>query len=92
MIISCGEDGKLIGVSLGADFVSEHEWGIPDLISSFDISKKDIGIKSRQIRICPGNLCNFVDNDKQKSYIFFIRSLSFKKRLENILKGIGFVL
>lgn len=53
------EHGRLIGVSLGADFVAEHEWGIAKLLEEFgvprlsstDISK--VGVERRKITIVP---------------------------------------
>ena len=39
------DSGELVGVNLGADFVSEHEWGIEDIKNAFGIGldKKAIG-------------------------------------------------
>ena len=52
-------DGEFVGISLGADFTSEHEWGIKGIKELFEIpesSKKTMGIKSRTITKCPKNL------------------------------------
>jgi hypothetical protein len=50
---------KFIGVSLGYDFTSEHEWGIDDMKRLFGMpepSKKNMGVKNRTITICPKSL------------------------------------
>lgn len=50
---------EFIGISLGYDFTSEHEWGIKGIRRSFKIpesSKKNMGIKSRTITKYPDNL------------------------------------
>ena len=52
-------EDQFIGVSLGYDFTSEHEWGIKKIKELFGIpesSKKNMGIKSRTITKCPKNL------------------------------------
>ena len=50
-----GENGELIGINLGADFVSEHEWGIKGIARSFDITNDEsvLGIKRRMINEFP---------------------------------------
>jgi len=50
---------EFVGISLGADFTSEHEWGIKGIREEFGIpesSKKTMGIKSRTISKCPETL------------------------------------
>ena len=42
-------DGSSIGFSLGADYCSEHEWGIKKLKERFNIQYNEIGLKGRQI-------------------------------------------
>lgn len=42
-------DGMFIGVNLGADYVSEHEWGIKELHEYLGISDKGIGVARRTI-------------------------------------------
>lgn len=46
-------DGKLIGVNLGADFTSEHEWGIADLRRKFGVDCNQVGVDGRIIRQVP---------------------------------------
>jgi len=81
------EDDIIIGVSLGADYTSEHEWGIDTLRSQFDMSSKGFGIVSRQIKKCPENLLYL--QDKDKSYLFYNSFWFSTKSLQEILKGIG---
>ena len=81
------EDGKLIGVSLGADYTSEHEWGIDTIRSYFDIPNEGFGIERRQIKKCPGNLIYL--QDKTNDYLFFNNFWLSEKGLRDILKGIG---
>ena len=53
------QEEEFIGISLGYDFTSEHEWGIKGMRELFGIpesSKKNMGIKSRTITKCPDNL------------------------------------
>lgn len=52
------EDDVFYGVSLGWDFTAEHEWGIEGLKLSFkipELTKKTMGVKSRQITQFPGD-------------------------------------
>lgn len=42
--------GDLIGVSLGADFCSEHEWGIADTRCALGMSDDAFGLERRRIR------------------------------------------
>jgi hypothetical protein len=54
------DDDIFIGISLGYDYCAEHEWGIKGIKSTFGIpeetTRKNMGIKSRTITICPENL------------------------------------
>lgn len=47
-------DGKLIGVNLGADFTSEHEWGISGIREAYGIDDNAIGLDRRLIKNVPG--------------------------------------
>jgi len=51
------EDGVLIGLSLGADFTSEHEWGIKKIKNLFGINLKDtdFGLSRRKITRVPAS-------------------------------------
>ena len=60
------DEDEFIGVSLGYDFTSEHEWGIKDMKRIFgtpESSKKNLGIKSRTITKCPKELVYKEDGD-----------------------------
>ena len=95
------EDGKLIGVSLGSDFTSEHEWGIDRLKGNFEIDSSCLGIAARQIQGCPENLIYKVDDKAQKSYLIYRKHWhgcsTWKSKLEscgevqpiNVKSGIG---
>lgn len=54
------DDDVFIGISLGYDHCSEHEWGIKGIKSTFGIpeetTRKNMGIKSRTITKCPKTL------------------------------------
>lgn len=41
------DDGQLIGINLGADYVSEHEWGIKGLRQMFGVRDEGYGIDKR---------------------------------------------
>lgn len=46
------EDGSTYGISLGADFVAEHEFGIKDILYYFGVkTDKGFGIKNRQVTV-----------------------------------------
>lgn len=63
------EKDVVIGINFGADFVSEHEWGIDRLKSSFGISdtgflgKKRYGLEKRTSDKVPNNI-KFLDTAK----------------------------
>lgn len=53
-IIIAEDGGQPIGFSLGADFTSEHEWGIKTIQENFGIGKLgDVGVESRQMTYFP---------------------------------------
>lgn len=58
--IITSENGQVIGINLGWDFVSEHEWGIPEIRNAFGISdtvtRKSLGADVRLITNVPGGL------------------------------------
>jgi len=83
------EDGKLIGVSLGADFTSEHEWGIDKTRRGFGIPSEGLGMARRQITTCPPALLHMTDDDKQVSYVFYNNWWKTENSLEDILSSIG---
>lgn len=47
------ENGQLIGINLGADFCSEHEWGIKGLREMFGMKDTGYGIDKRIMRKVP---------------------------------------
>lgn len=55
-------DGLIESANLGADFTSEHEWGIKDLERDFGLDKTQApGVPRRVIRIVPGHGGLFID-------------------------------
>lgn len=56
--------GKIVGINLGADYTSEHEWGIDDLKKAFGITGKGYGIERRTVNQVPSNM-TFIDDKKQ---------------------------
>lgn len=46
------EDGNLIGINLGSDFVAEHEWGTKDLREILGVSEDEsiLGIERRRMK------------------------------------------
>jgi len=81
------ENDKLIGVSLGADFTSEHEWGIKGIRRKFGMSDEGLGIERRLIRELPQNMKYMSDDNN--SYIFCYSGFWRDENLESVLKGIG---
>lgn len=63
------EDGTLIGINLGADYCSEHEWGIKELRQKFGMSDNEYGLAKRTIRKIPTWLD--YQTDKITPYITF---------------------
>lgn len=47
------DNGLLIGINLGADFCSEHEWGIKELRKAFGMNDKGYGLDKRIARDIP---------------------------------------
>lgn len=44
------EDNKIVGIWMKADFTAEHEWGIADIYSLFEVNTNLLGVKKRTIR------------------------------------------
>jgi hypothetical protein len=44
------EDNNLVGISFGADFCAEHEWGIRDIQKHFQMDEKPLGLESRRLK------------------------------------------
>lgn len=53
--------GEVIGISLGWDFTSEHEWGIKDIIRNLGIKKDKLGLP-RHVISCSENNFHFVQS------------------------------
>lgn len=64
------DEGELIGLSLGYDFVAEHEWGIETLQHEFGIDTSHHGIKGRQITRVP----SFYWEDDGQEALFLCQS------------------
>lgn len=58
------DDGKIIGINLGADYVSEHEWGIKKLRQKFGIQDSGYGLEKRTVQDIP-KYVDFIDKGKQ---------------------------
>lgn len=67
-------DGKFIGISLGYDFTSEHEWGIKGIrrdCGILEATKKTMGVACRSITICPNiKFIEGVNNDVKHAVMF----------------------
>lgn len=67
------KNGKVIGINLGADFTSEHEWGIDGIKRVFKIDSKKIGIDGRTVNEIPDSLyCNVVKIKNKKFYVLVL--------------------
>ena len=69
------DEDVFVGISLGADATSEHEWGIKEMRETFGIpesSKKTMGIKSRTISKCPENLLFKRDKNSAVLWVAYI--------------------
>lgn len=96
------QDGKLYGFNLGADFTSEHEWGVDKLKRAFGVSntknkifggvKQILGVDARTITKLPTDMLHYggITIDK-KEYYFFICCDSYFSNIKEItvdmLKG-----
>ena len=70
----------LIGVNLGADYCSEHEWGIKGLHGSFAIpfsDDKKLGLKKRTITAFASSELTFV-REKERAVLYFEHSYYMK--------------
>lgn len=61
------DDGKLVGINLGSDFTSEHEWGIKGLKEKFGIPEKGYGIEKRTMTKLPTISKSWVSHSQQQS-------------------------
>jgi hypothetical protein len=75
-----------IGISLGYDYCSEHEWGIDKMRRRFgipDSSNQTMGIKNRQITKCPDNLIFLKKTYKKEKYAILYTGYQFNTREES---------
>jgi len=74
--------GQIIGVSLGWDFVAEHEWGISGICNAFGILGKPqrghVGADIRTITKVPAEL-KFFPNLKGSAYLIYCDSFSWRQ-------------
>lgn len=82
------EDNKFVGINLGADYCSEHEHGISNILMEFNVNSKAIGFAARVPTVCSPNLF-FGEKqikDTKVAYLFFPARKSsceyFKELLE----------
>lgn len=89
------EDGKLYGFNLGADFTSEHEWGIDKLKRVFGVTntKKKLlgtiapvlGVDARTITEKPTDMLHYGEITLQKKkYSFLVCFNSYFTKIEKI--------
>jgi hypothetical protein len=86
------DEDQFLGVSLGADFTSEHEWGIKGIREAFGIpesSKKNMGIKSRTITKCPHTLLFKRDKDSAVLWVAYEDWYPEKKVREELPREIA---
>lgn len=76
-----GPKGDFWGINLGCDFVSEHEWGIKEILNALGVTLEGVGIEARKTTIAPdpenerNGIC-FVDDGKHAMLIFETSSYS----------------
>jgi hypothetical protein len=77
---------QFIGISLGYDYCSEHEWGIKDIRRLCGIpesTKKIMGVKSRTITVCPPLVFNKTTIKKRKyAYLYTGNSSDTQEKME----------
>ncbi len=73
------QDNKVIGINLGYDHCSEHEWGIDGIMRKLGIpgnsEPENFGIKARMVTEFPEDLFHFL-KDKTKACLVFERCYS----------------
>jgi hypothetical protein len=75
------ENGRTVGINLGADFTAEHEWGIKGIQRAWGISadKTVFGIARRTITTIPGLVDTF-DRESPKAASLGYREWGLKRR------------
>jgi hypothetical protein len=68
------QDGQIIGINLGYDWCSEHEWGIGKMMSKLGVpgnsEPENFGIKARMVTKFPEDLFHFLKNQNQACLVF----------------------
>lgn len=75
------ENGVFIGISLGFDFTSEHEWGIKGISSYLGMPKltrRNMGIKSRTVT--SKNVKDYMHFGTSEEYAFLIMTPNIKSQ------------
>jgi hypothetical protein len=79
-------DDKFVGVSLGHDYCAEHEWGIEDMKKRFGIpdgSKKNMGVKNRQITKNSDTLVFKEETHKKAKYAILYTGYKYRTQVES---------
>lgn len=66
------EDENFLGFNLGADFTSEHEWGIKELLFRFGVNSSLLGVDGRSITEIPKGFVFKEIKGKNKKYCVLI--------------------
>lgn len=86
------DQGQTLGVRLGLDFVSEHEWGIQKMLRRFGVTEKPrtLGVKKRHITACPDGLSFIKEGAQQGLLLPSAFSLAyFKHGVGDVAKELG---
>jgi len=65
------DNGKVLGISLGADFCAEHEWGITGLRQAFGMDNTKMGVAARTTTVFDEDQFIFIDD---KDYVLLMFS------------------
>lgn len=71
--ILLADDGGFLGVSLGADYCAEHEWGIEPMRSAFGIQTQLKGVEKRRVTTTPDTLIWVTDPKTKMEGIFWTK-------------------
>jgi hypothetical protein len=78
------EGSTLVGIALGSDFCSEHEWGVKPLKQEFQLEMTKDGIERRIIRAIPDSL-QWIETKKELG-LFCVNTASYYKPAKDWLK------